>query len=140
MAEVLGIVAAATQLGGQGLDVAMKIKSFRNQVKDAPQQVKDLLDEVATVAELVDMAERGVANDGLRVTSRSLTMVRARATELERVLEELEQSLKKKCGVKEKLRWGALKVVFKGQELASMTAKLGRAVQLLNIALAMHNL
>jgi hypothetical protein len=54
------------------------------------------------------------------------------------MLGELEKGMVKKRGLKGRLQWGALKVVFKGEVLDTMTGRLERAVQTLQLALTLH--
>lgn len=59
--------------------------------------------------------------------------------ELEEMLGELEEGVKRKSGSKRKLQWGAVKIAFNGEVLDRLTEKLEGAVGALQFALSWHS-
>lgn len=136
MAEFLaaaGSAAAITQLAGQLVSSLERLYKFWKQVKGAPKQVEDLLEEICVFATVLKSLE-ATAQDENDSLSIALQYVRNAVKELEDMLEEFEKGLNR-SGFKNKLRWGSLKVVFKDNTLMQMAQRLERAKSMLGLAI-----
>lgn len=115
MAEMLGIVAGGMGVASLAIqieDSVMKLKDFWNAVKEAPEEVKYLIEEIETLSlVLSEIRANGDDDDKTRVSSVSLKMCldlcQRGAEILGTVVREAEQEIVKKR------RIGSLKMVLK---------------------------
>ena len=135
---ILGATAAATQVTSQSLSGALKIHTFLKEVKGAPERINDLVEWICILAEIVESQEKDDENSA-NVTSKSLAYVRKTMKELELILEDLEKGLKRKSGLKGKLKWGSVKAVFKEEALEKLIKRINRAARTVELAVNCHD-
>lgn len=141
MAEVVfGAVASGITVGAlvaQVTSSVVKLKSYWDQVQDAPQEVQDLLEEVEILRHLLvaieDNQRRNVAlmSDPIHMVM-CLRRCKEEVVRLEDLTESLNNHLDAKCKMKRK--WASTKVVMKKEMLEKYRMRLGRAVSLLSVS------
>ena len=139
MAEVVGIVASGIGIGTLAAQIAgkiIKLKSCWDQIKDAPEDIRDLVEELEvlnhTLIQIEDgqhqyLKSRHIAYPAF--TSASLRHCKQAATRLNELIDSLSEDIEHKSKVKQK--WASAKVALKKEKIDKYRAKLERTITLL---------
>lgn len=150
MAEVLGLVAGGinvAQLTSDILRSAAKLKSFWAQIKDVPDDLQQLLEEIDTLGLILCQIESNHKQGGLffdgRVgpspnicVQRSFELCQKGVDELDKLVNVLSNTIEEKNGWRKKA--GHAKVALKAKELKKLHRRMKNAIRLLNIAYQCH--
>ena len=141
MAEIVGTVASGISIGTLVLGVTssiVKLKSYLDQVHDAPNDIKDLIEELEDLGFiLADMEDQQryttscVILDSTSI-SRSLQQCKRGLDHLKDTTVALSADLDASSRLRRK--WGSAKVVLKKAQLDRYRVKLERAITLLNLS------
>ena len=138
MAEMFGAVASGVGIASfavQIVDSGMKLNELWNAIKDAPEEIKWLkedIDSINTILQELD-AQQALTTCTPSATKVCYAACRRTAETLENVVTELENTISRKK------RRGSLKVVLKKEILASHKTRLSEAKASLSLALQMQN-
>jgi len=142
MAEVLGTVASAISIGalaGQIASSVVKLKSYLDQVKDAPDDVRNLIDEIddlqILLSDIEDDRARNPYSEMLlqnNSASRCLDHCRRGVERLSRVVDKMEADLQSLNPMKRRLN--AVKMIWKRDQVEKYRTDLGSAVRLLSLS------
>lgn len=146
MAEVLGVVASGlsvAHVAGSIVTTSIKVKALLDEVKDAPDYLKEMLDYIEMLTPI--LSEATTAGDQSADTTNSLPL--AATSHLQQALarcqaasEQLEALAKNLMSQMDLARGGVrrkramLKVVLKKGTLAGYEKRLQRTIQLLRLA------
>lgn len=139
MAEVVGIVASGVSIGGLAGQITasiIKLKSFWDQVQDAPADIRDLIEELEDLnyllADIED--EQRLTSTVLDSTSsmRCLQHCKQGAARLKEVTDSLSTDLQANSKLKRK--WASTMVMLKKEKIDRYKAKLERAIRLLSLS------
>ncbi|KAF7859741.1 hypothetical protein EAF04_008820 [Stromatinia cepivora] len=120
--SAIGIASFAIQLG----DGIFKLKSFWDSVKDAPEEIFHILDELDTMQVVVAEIEEGLGgNTASPAAVKSLQLCKKGMRILNDVMNEMEREMQSKR------KWACVKVVLKREFLEKMEKRLERANMLL---------
>ncbi|THV53833.1 hypothetical protein BGAL_0041g00420 [Botrytis galanthina] len=123
--SAVGIISLAVQLG----DGILKLKSFWNAVKDAPEEILYILDELDITHVLLTEIEDSLGNQTISpAAARSLRLCQKGVDILNKAVKELEDEMKRRK------KWGGVKMVIKKELLEKMEKRLGRANSLMMMA------
>lgn len=146
MAEVVGLVASGlsvAQIAGSIVTTSIKVKALLEEVKDAPDNLKDMLDYIELLTPI--LSEATTAGDEGAGTTNSLPLAatphlqQARAG-CQAASEQLELLVRSLMSQIETARGGMrrkcamIKVVLKKGTLAEYEKRLQRTIQLLSLA------
>ena len=143
MAEALGVVAsgiAVGQLAGQITSSVIKLKGYWDQVKEAPEQIRQLLLEIDSLNLILrhikdDLSIRDPTSGSICV-DQSLKLCKEGADELSNLVDELAEKIEGKSGWRKKAR--AAKVVLKKEDIKRLKRRMKNAVRLLSLAYQCH--
>lgn len=146
MAEVLGLVASGlsvAQIAGSIVTTSIKVKALLDEVRDAPDNLKDMLDHIELLTPILCDAtttsdeSAGTTNSlPLAATShlqQALTRCQAASEQLELLARSLINQVDTARGGVRRKR-AMVKVVLKKSTLAEYEKRLQRTIQLLNLA------
>lgn len=149
MAEVLGLVASGlsiAQIAGSIVTASLKLKALLDEVKDAPENLRDMLDHIELLTPILCEATAGggdVANTSpphLSATShleQALQKVLAACQTAGEQIELLATDLMSQIGVARggvRRKRAMVKVVLKKGKLAQYEMRLQKTIQLLTLA------
>ncbi|CAD6452064.1 a16ff784-813b-4995-b4de-8d5ee30518a8 [Sclerotinia trifoliorum] len=121
----IGIVSFAVQLG----DGILKLKSFWDAVKDAPEEILYILDELDTTRLLLKEIEDSLGNQTTSpAAARSLRLCQKGMDTLNNTVKELDKEMRKRK------KWGGVKVAMKKELLEKMEKRLEKANSLMTMA------
>lgn len=132
MAEVIGTVAGFTQLAGQIIASVQTIVSFYRQIKNAPDYISSLLNDIDSTSKLFKHLSED--DEGDEFTLSSLKVAKEILGDLEDLLGKLNSEVKNN-GWKGTMKVGSMKVVGKETLIKGMIERLERAKSSLNGAL-----
>ena len=118
-ASGIGIVSLALQVG----DCVVRLKSFWAAVKEAPEEIKQLIEEIETLSVVLAEFEGDQPSN-----SRCLVLCRKALTILFEVVKEVE------TGIGEKKKRGSVKAVLKRDKIDKLRERLARAQALLMLS------
>ena len=139
MAEVVGVVASAVGIAAFGQQLAssiLKIKGFCEDVKDAPKELRDVLDQIENISNI--MSRLGRVEDTATVTEvddifqASAQLCRTAIGRISTLAQELEEEM-----TRSRVR-GSVRTVLKMKTLEKLIAKLERNKADLLIAHSMY--
>ncbi len=136
MAEVIGTVAGFAQLAGQIIASVQTIVSFYHQIKNSPEYISSLLNDIDSTSKLFRHLSED--DEGDEFTVSSLSVAKEILGDLEELLGKLNSEVKNN-GWKGKMKVGSMKVVGKETLIKGMIERLERAKSSLNGAL-LHNI
>ncbi|TGO57569.1 hypothetical protein BCON_0064g00390 [Botryotinia convoluta] len=123
--SAVGIISLAVQLG----DGILKLKSFWSAVKDAPEEILYILDELDITHVLLTEIEDSLGSQTISpAAARSLRLCQKGVDILNNAVKELEDEMQ------QRKKWGRVKVVMKKELLEKMEKRLGRANSLMLMA------
>ena len=128
MAEVLGIVAGGVSLASltiQLVEQANKLSKFLNAIKDFPEEIREMVEELDVLASTLDQHANGRMS-GLQ--TRAEKRCKELSTLLHEVLGELEEAQKK---AKYRHTWASIKAAMKRERIDCMIQKVRRVHNLL---------
>jgi hypothetical protein len=141
MAEVFGLIASGVTIGalaGQIASSVVKLKSYLDQVKDAPEDISVLIDEIECprflLADIEDDQRRNPYSAMLldnNSVSRCLDHCKRGAERLQRVVDEI--AVEFGC-LKPRKRWKTAKIIWKRDRAEKYRAELAGAVRLLTLS------
>ena len=147
MAEVfVGTLASGVTIGALGAQITIgvvKLKSLWNQIKDAPEDLRDLIEELEMLSQLLADAERDQEQNPLsglvldpHSKSQCLRYCKKSVIQLKELTDDFADALE----TKGKLRktWSSAKIVFKKNETRRFESKLKRSIRLLSISLQLY--
>jgi hypothetical protein len=142
MAEVVGTIASGIGIATLALNIAQSVgqlKGFWDEVRDAPADIRDLLDEVEDLCLLLADIEAHQDKNPIvcmvlsrPAMARSLERCRHCARRLRELAEELGADLEGRDGLRR--RWAAGKVVLKKEKIERYRARLSNAVKMLSFS------
>lgn len=142
MAEVVGVVASSIAIGTLAAQITssiVKLKSYWDQVQGAPEDVRDLIEELDILANLLtdmedDQRQNPVSSLILDSTSKSRCLQHCKrgADQLKELTESLSVDLDSSTRLKRK--WASAKVVLKKDKVDRYRLKLERAIRLLSLS------
>jgi hypothetical protein len=139
MAEAIGVVASGisiVQLAGQIATSIAKLRGYWEQVKQAPSDIEHLMGQIDSLSLLMTQIhdDQGGLGWGLdhSYMRHCLNRCEESSKELQLLVGDLERLLEREGKWKRKV--GALKVVFKKDDLKRLKTRLKSAVKLLQLA------
>ncbi|KAM0181855.1 hypothetical protein ACHAPF_001379 [Botrytis cinerea] len=124
-ASAVGIISLALQLG----DGILKLKSFWGAVKDAPEEILYILDELDITHVLLTEIEDSLGSQTISpAAARSLRLCQKGVDILNNAVRELEGEMRRRK------KWGGVKMVMKKELLEKMEKRLERANSLMMMA------
>ncbi|KAL6717700.1 hypothetical protein ACLMJK_005615 [Lecanora helva] len=142
MAELAGVVASGISIAAaarQIINITVKLKSYWDQIKDAPEELRDLLEEIKVLGQVLIDIE---SNQHLRLapnstlhpvsSSRCLDYCKKAASRLEELVQSLEVDIGATSRIKRKR--ASIHVVFKRDKVKRYKGKLTSAVRLLSLS------
>ncbi|ATZ57632.1 hypothetical protein BCIN_15g01880 [Botrytis cinerea B05.10] len=124
-ASAVGIISLALQLG----DGILKLKSFWGAVKDAPEEILYILDELDITHVLLTEIEDSLGSQTISpAAARSLRLCQKGVDILNNAVRELEGEMGRRK------KWGGVKMVMKKELLEKMEKRLERANSLMMMA------
>ncbi|EDN91915.1 predicted protein [Sclerotinia sclerotiorum 1980 UF-70] len=125
MAEALGVASSAVQLD----DGILKLKYFWNAVKDAPEEMLYILDELDTTHLLLKEIEDSLGSQTMSpAAARSLRLCQKGMDTLNNTVKELGKEMQKRK------KWSGVKVVMRKELLEKMKKRLEKANSLMTMA------
>jgi hypothetical protein len=135
MAEIVGVVASGAGLASLAIQLsssALKLKRFRNNVRNAPKALHDIIHEIETHSLLFKMIERDPphtkSNLDPAIMSRCLEMCQEATSRIEETASTLERRLESGSIS------ASIKTALKERELQDMFGRLERAKTTLQLA------
>ena len=140
MAELVGVVASGVSIGtlaAQATSSLIKLKGYWNQVRDAPEDIQDLLEELEILSHVLaqiedDQRENPLSTEVSGSTSECLLYCKQGVDRLEKITAGIQSDLKASSRFKRK--WGSAKVLFKTHQVDKYKARLERAIRLLSLS------
>jgi hypothetical protein len=142
MAEILGVIASGVSIGalaGQIASSVVKLKTYLDQVRDAPEDIKILIDEIDNLhlllSDIEDDQSRNPYSAMLVDNSsalRCLDHCKRGVERLQRVADEMAVNFEDVKPMKKKLI--SAKIVWKRDKVERYRAELASAVRLLTLA------
>jgi len=142
MAEVLGAIASGVTMGalaGQIATSVLKLKSYLDEIKDAPENIRTLVDEIEDLqillADIEYDEERNPYSEMLvqnNSASRCLKHCRRGVEKLARIVDDMDVDFERLGYMKRKL--AGVKHVWKRDKVDKYRAELESAVRLLNLS------
>ncbi|KAH6681036.1 hypothetical protein F5X68DRAFT_234155 [Plectosphaerella plurivora] len=135
--EVAAGVIAVVQVTGQAVVLTLKIKQLWAEVRNAPQEVQDLLDEIELTSLLLQDIERQTEQRGMPVglASASIMQHTQRAHQaLESTADLLDAELKRSPS-RVRIMMASTKVLLKKSMLDQLKEKMDRSLRLLQMSL-----
>ena len=142
MAEAIGVVASGIAIGTLATGITssiVKLKSYWDQVQDAPEDVRDLIEELEDLSYLLADIEDDQRQNPMSSlildstsTSRCLQHCKQGADRLKELTDNLRTDLDAPSKLKRK--WASAKVVLKKSQIDRYKAKLERAIRLLSLS------
>ena len=141
MAEVLGAVASGISIVTLAAQIAasvVKLKSYWNQIKDAPEDIMLLIDELDDLRLLLCAIEKDQSRNPISspimddtVASRCLEHCRRGADRLQNLVDELSTNIYASNRLRSK--WASTKVVLKKDDIKKYKTHLKAAIRLLSL-------
>ena len=139
MAEVVGIIASGAgiaTLGGQILESVFKLQQIFTAIRDAPEELKTILEEIAIVTNVLIQCSQqsrsfssGTSQPGAR--DQALLYCETACMSLFAIVSEIEDGIR---GPKFRSRWYSFQAVLKAKRIANLVARLERAKSTLALA------
>ena len=146
MAEAIGVIASGITIGTLATGIAssiVKLKSYWDQVQDAPEDVRDLIEELEDLSYLLADIEDDQRQNPMSSlildstsTSRCLQHCKQGADRLKELTDNLRTDLDAPRKLKRK--WASAKVVLKKSQIDRYKAKLERAIRLLSLSYQLY--
>lgn len=142
MAEVLGIVASGISVGtlaAQIVNSVTKLKSYWNEIKEAPEDIKLLMEEIEDLQLLLTEMEQDRSRNPMSGTilepssaSKCLSLCKRGAATLKQLADDLGADIDASSRLKRK--WTSAKVVLKKDKIVKYQSRLGSAIRLLSLS------
>jgi hypothetical protein len=143
MAEVVvGVVASGISIGTLAAQITssiIKLKSYWDQIQDAPEDMRDLIEELEDLNQLlIDIEEDQRQNPMSNLildpssSSRCLQHCKQGAARLKELTDSLSEDMKGSS--KSKRKWASVKLVLKKDKIDRYRIKLQRVISLLNLS------
>jgi len=143
MAEVVvGVIASGISIGTLAAQITssiIKLKSYWDQVQDAPEDMRDLMGELENLNQLLieieeDQRQNPMSNLILdpSSSSRCLQHCKQGATRLKELTDSLSEDLEGKSKIKRK--WASVKLVLKKDKIDRYRMKLQRVISVLKLS------
>ena len=142
MAEVVGIAAGSVGFATLAAQVAkrvVKLKSYWEEMKDVPEDIEDLLEQLHIFSEILDDIKNDQKQNPISPllldstsTLRCLTLCKQAVERLQGLVDELFSDIQKRN--KMKRTWASAKVILGKDKLERYKKKLERAVSLLSLS------
>jgi len=142
MAEVLGVLASGISVGtlaAQIVNSVTKLKSYWDEIKEAPEDIKLLIEEIEDLQLLLTEMEedqRGNPMSSMILDSSSaskcLSLCKRGADTLKLLVEDLGADIEAPARLKRK--WASAKVVLKKDKIEKYKSRLGSAIRLLSLS------
>ena len=142
MAEVVGIVASSVTIGTLATGISssiFKLKSYWDQIQDAPDDIRDLLEELEDLGCIIaDIEEDQQQNpvSSIILDSTSSTRCLQRCRQGADRLKDLADDLSADIGSSNRLKFkrASAKIILKKAQIEKFRARLERAVRLLTLS------
>ncbi|KAH8820779.1 hypothetical protein F5884DRAFT_827109 [Xylogone sp. PMI_703] len=136
MAETIGFAISIVSITAQVLDCAVKLHNFWGSVKDAPEEVLNLIDEIETLSDV--FAGCPDLNFGSASQAADASILRCLGR-CQKEMNSLSHIVDKHYhGISKRKRWGSLKLNLKKEILSSHIRSLERAKTMLILAQQLH--
>jgi hypothetical protein len=142
MAELVGVVASGISIGTLAVQIAssiVKLKDYWSQIKEAPEDIRLLLEEIDDLYLLLhgiedDRAQNPISNSLLDQVSatRCIEHCKRVADRLNDLVYDLEKDITGRKGLKKK--WASTKAVLEKAKIDRYKSRLETAVKLLSLA------
>ena len=143
MAEVLGVLAsgiATGQLAGEVTKSVIKLKSYWDRVRDAPEDIRHLLLEIDSLnlilCHISDDLSTPAARSGGLCIEQSLKLCTEGTDALSALVRDLAKKIDGKTGLRRKA--GAAKVALKMEDIKKLKRRMKNAIRLLTLAYQCH--
>lgn len=145
MAEVLAVITGGITIGQLAASITcnlIKLKSYWDQVQDAPGDIRQLLVEIDSlnlILRQIEEDETQAGSSGLSLGvcfQHSLSLCKRGTEELSVLASEMALKIDGKKGWREEV--GALKVALKSKDLKRGKQRMKNAIRLLNMACQCH--
>lgn len=121
MAEVVGVVVGVVSLGVQLAESLQKVKRFYNTVRDAPERLADIIDEIASLSDILTELEEDPTSNGANTgpnMQRCIAACRKAVDRFSTYANSLESRMKRCKGR------GSVKFAMKNESIESVIASL----------------
>lgn len=142
MAEIFGVVASGLSLGalaGQVASSILKVKAYLDQFKDAPEDIKTLVDEIDDLYLVLSAIEEDQSSNPYLAgrpddvaASRCLDHCKSRVERLRRIVEEIGDDLEDLKPMKRK--WKAAKLIWKQDRVERYRREVASAAKILTLS------
>jgi len=140
MAEIVGVVASGISIGTLAAQVAssiIKLKSLWNEVRDAPEDIKDLIDEIELLNNILlglDEVDPSLTVGLEQRQSREecLRHCRAASRKISLLVEDLHAEIEKSKGLRRKIV--SAKLILRKDQVKKYKSRLKGAVRLLSLS------
>ena len=147
MAELVGVVASGITIGTLAAQIASsitKLRSYRNQVQNAPEDIQDMIHELEALNHLLASVEHDLSRSNvssLAFSSQSVSQCLEQCKQASVRLEELTDSLSKDLRAESmsKRRWASAKIVLKKDRIERHKGKLERSIRILSFSYQVYN-
>ena len=148
MAELVGVIASGISIGtlvAQITSSLIKLKSYWDQLPDAPRDIKDLIDELELITSLIADMEDDQRRNPLSSTiltsspnsiSKCLQSCKQGADSLRDLTHSIHADLE--ASGRRRKKWGSVKVILKRDRIDKYQTKLERAIRLLSLSHQMY--
>ena len=147
MAEVIGIVGSGISIATLAVQIAgtvVKLKSYWDEVKDAPEDIWLLMEELEELNMLLSTIRDNLQRDPMSNTiaaaipaSKCLDHCQRGARRLQELTEDLHADINTERGAK--LRWASAKVVMKKDKIKRYKSRLESSIRLLTLSYQFYN-
>ena len=147
MAEVIGVVASGISIATLAAQIAgsiVKLKSYWNEVKDAPEDIWLLMEELEGFKTLFSIIQGNLQRDSISNTtaasisaSECLDNCQKGAKRLQKLTNDLYTDINASRGTK--LRWVSAKVVMKKDKIKRYKSRLKSSIGLLSLSYQSYN-
>ncbi len=140
MAEIVGVVASGISIGTLTAQITtslIKLKSYWDQVRDAPEDIRDLIEGLEILAYTLAAAEddqrlNPISSSIVGPTSMCLNRCKKAAERLKDLADKIRADIE--AGNRFRRKWGSTKVVLKKDQIDKYRAELGSTIALMSLS------
>jgi hypothetical protein len=135
MAETVGLVVGVVSFGVQLAESLQKVKRFYNTVKDAPERLADIIDEIGSLSDILTELEQDPTSSGANTgpaMQRCVAACRKAVDRFSIFADSLESRMKRSKGL------GSVKFAMKNESIESVIASLESSKSNLVLAYMLH--
>jgi hypothetical protein len=135
MAETVGLVVGVVSFGVQLAESLQKVKRFKNTVKDAPERLADIIDEIGSLSDILTELEQDPTSSGANTgptMQRCVAACRKAVDRFSTFADSLESRMKRSK------RLGSVKFAMKNESVESIITSLESSKSNLVLAYMMY--